>query len=155
MCLTPFPLVSRTWLFQLPSLPPLCMSSQATVGCDSSCAMFCPNRHIQGILPLISILFPLRLVLHFANGGFLVFYNCRIHWSSSPTAKPTIDILSADFHRGQALEALRRPMPVCYTLLDQRYFSGLGMFHQGGGMASEGGDIGAQSDLDLRSIIRG
>ncbi|XP_025065292.1 endonuclease 8-like 2 [Alligator sinensis] len=67
-----------------------------------------------------------RLVLHFAKGGFLVFYNCRIHWSSSPTAKPTIDILSADFHRGQALEALCRPMPICYTLLDQRYFSGLG-----------------------------
>ena len=41
--------------------------------------------------------------------------------------KPTSDILSAKFHRGQALEALGQAQPVCYTLLDQRHFSGLGM----------------------------
>nr|XP_027311188.1 endonuclease 8-like 2 [Anas platyrhynchos]XP_027311189.1 endonuclease 8-like 2 [Anas platyrhynchos]XP_038031893.1 endonuclease 8-like 2 [Anas platyrhynchos] len=67
-----------------------------------------------------------RLVLHFESGGFLVFYNCRMQWCSSPVADPTSDILSADFHRGRALDALRAPRPVCYTLLDQRYFSGLG-----------------------------
>ncbi|NXT80192.1 NEIL2 Endonuclease, partial [Zapornia atra] len=67
-----------------------------------------------------------RLVLHFESGGFLAFYNCRMQWCSSPRADPASDILSAEFHRGQALDALRTPNPICYTLLDQRYFSGLG-----------------------------
>lgn len=68
----------------------------------------------------------LRLVLYFESGGFLVFYNCRMHWCSSPVADPTSDILSAEFHRGRALDALCTSHPICYTLLDQRYFSGLG-----------------------------
>ncbi|NXL93066.1 NEIL2 Endonuclease, partial [Alectura lathami] len=67
-----------------------------------------------------------RLVLHFESGGFLVFYNCRMHWCLSPVADPASDIMSAEFHRGQALDALRTTRPICYTLLDQRYFSGLG-----------------------------
>ncbi|NXJ83119.1 NEIL2 Endonuclease, partial [Trogon melanurus] len=67
-----------------------------------------------------------RLVLHFKSGGFLVFYNCRMHWCSSPRADPASDILSMEFHCGRALDALRAPRPICYTLLDQRYFSGLG-----------------------------
>uniref|UniRef100_A0A8D1HRF9 Endonuclease 8-like 2 n=1 Tax=Sus scrofa TaxID=9823 RepID=A0A8D1HRF9_PIG len=68
-----------------------------------------------------------RLVLHFGGGGFLAFYNCQMAWScSSPVVSPASDILSEKFHRGQALEALGRDQPVCYTLLDQRYFSGLG-----------------------------
>ncbi|XP_008826310.1 endonuclease 8-like 2 isoform X2 [Nannospalax galili] len=67
-----------------------------------------------------------RLVLHFGGGGFLAFYNCQMSWSPPPVVEPTCDILSAEFHRGQALEALSRAQPVCYTLLDQRYFSGLG-----------------------------
>ncbi|NWX13410.1 NEIL2 Endonuclease, partial [Aegotheles bennettii] len=67
-----------------------------------------------------------RLVLHFGSGGFLVFYNCRMHWCSSLRADPASDILSVEFHRGRALDALRAPHPICYTLLDQRYFSGLG-----------------------------
>ncbi|KAM9383532.1 endonuclease 8-like 2 [Phaethornis superciliosus] len=67
-----------------------------------------------------------RLVLHFESGGFLVFYNCRMQWISSPRADPASDILSVEFHRGRALDALRAPQPICYTLLDQRYFSGLG-----------------------------
>ncbi|XP_062494534.1 endonuclease 8-like 2 [Pezoporus occidentalis] len=67
-----------------------------------------------------------RLVLYFESGGFLVFYNCRMHWCSSPRTDPASDILSGEFHRGQALDALRSPNPICYTLLDQRYFSGLG-----------------------------
>nr|XP_009504051.1 PREDICTED: endonuclease 8-like 2 [Phalacrocorax carbo] len=68
----------------------------------------------------------LRLVLHFESGGFLVFYNCRIHWCSSPRADPASDILSVEFHRGRALDALRTPDPICHTLLNQKYFSGLG-----------------------------
>lgn len=67
-----------------------------------------------------------RLVLHFGGGGFLAFYNCQMLWSPPPVVEPTCDILSEEFHRGQALEALRLAQPVCYTLLDQRYFSGLG-----------------------------
>lgn len=51
-----------------------------------------------------------------------------MHWCSSPRADPASDILSVEFHRGRALEALRSPDPICYTLLDQRYFSGLGEF---------------------------
>lgn len=69
-----------------------------------------------------------RLVLHFESGGFLVFYNCRMYWCSSPRTDPASDILSVEFHRGWALDALRAPDPICYTLLDQRYFSGLGEF---------------------------
>ncbi|KAM4787158.1 endonuclease 8-like 2 isoform 2-T4 [Cyanocitta cristata] len=67
-----------------------------------------------------------RLVLHFESGGFLVFYNCRMLWCSSPRADPASDILSVEFHRGRALRALCAPDPICYTLLDQRHFSGLG-----------------------------
>ncbi|XP_051471024.1 endonuclease 8-like 2 [Apus apus] len=67
-----------------------------------------------------------RLVLHFERGGFLVFYNCQMHWCSSPRADPASDILSVEFHRGRALDALCTPEPICYTLLNQRYFSGLG-----------------------------
>ncbi|XP_036089496.1 endonuclease 8-like 2 isoform X2 [Rousettus aegyptiacus] len=67
-----------------------------------------------------------RLVLHFGGGGFLAFYNCQMSWRSSPVLRPTSDILSEKFHRGRALEALGQEQPVCYTLLDQRYFSGLG-----------------------------
>ncbi|NWW72421.1 NEIL2 Endonuclease, partial [Climacteris rufus] len=67
-----------------------------------------------------------RLVLHFESGGFLAFYNCRMLWCSSPRADPASDILSVEFHRGQALCALNTPDPICHTLLDQRYFSGLG-----------------------------
>ncbi|XP_005373882.1 PREDICTED: endonuclease 8-like 2 [Chinchilla lanigera] len=67
-----------------------------------------------------------RLVLHFGSGGFLAFYNCQMSWSPAPAIEPRCDILSEEFHRGQALEALGQPQPVCYTLLDQRYFSGLG-----------------------------
>nr|XP_034966371.1 endonuclease 8-like 2 [Zootoca vivipara] len=67
-----------------------------------------------------------RLVLHFDGGGFLVFYNCRIHSCSSPTAEPATDILSLEFDQEHALGALCKAVPVCHTLLDQRYFSGLG-----------------------------
>ncbi|XP_006884999.1 PREDICTED: endonuclease 8-like 2 [Elephantulus edwardii] len=67
-----------------------------------------------------------RLVLHFDGGNFLAFYNCQMSWSSSPVVKPSSDILSEKFHRGQALEALGQAQPVCYTLLDQRHFAGLG-----------------------------
>ncbi|KAM5264095.1 endonuclease 8-like 2 [Ctenodactylus gundi] len=67
-----------------------------------------------------------RLVLHFSGGRFLAFYSCRMSWSPSPVYASTCDILSEEFHRGQALEALSQAQPVCYTLLDQRYFSGLG-----------------------------
>lgn len=68
-----------------------------------------------------------RLVLYFGGGGFLAFYNCQMSWSSSPVVRPASDILSEKFDRRQALEALSQEQPVCYTLLDQRYFSGLGM----------------------------
>uniref|UniRef100_A0A8C5L2Q2 Endonuclease 8-like 2 n=1 Tax=Jaculus jaculus TaxID=51337 RepID=A0A8C5L2Q2_JACJA len=67
-----------------------------------------------------------RLVLYFGGGDFLAFYNCQMSWSPPPMVEPTCDILSEKFHRGQALEALGQAQPVCYTLLDQRYFSGLG-----------------------------
>ncbi|XP_025071489.1 endonuclease 8-like 2 [Alligator sinensis] len=60
------------------------------------------------------------------TGGFLIFYNCRIHWHPSLTAKPTIDILSAEIHQAQALQTRCRLVSVCYTLLDWRYFWGLG-----------------------------
>ncbi|XP_073529030.1 endonuclease 8-like 2 [Phyllobates terribilis] len=67
-----------------------------------------------------------RLILHFNSGGFLVFYNCRILSCSSPRVEPTCDILSLDFDKEKALRALSAPRPVCVTLMDQRYFSGVG-----------------------------
>ncbi|KAJ7421279.1 hypothetical protein WISP_43518 [Willisornis vidua] len=85
-----------------------------------------------------------RLILHFESGGFLAFYNCWMHWCSSPRADPASDILSMEFHRGQALEALHAPNPICYTLLDQRYFSGLGEFHR----------IVAEQEMEEGNIIK-
>ena len=79
----------------------------------------------------------LGLVLHFDGGSFLAFYNCQMSWSPPPEVEPTCDILSDKFHRGQALEALSQAQPVCYTLLDQRYFSGLGMTRAMGGNPTE------------------
>ncbi|XP_007429059.1 endonuclease 8-like 2 isoform X1 [Python bivittatus] len=67
-----------------------------------------------------------RLVLHFDAGGFLVFYNCRIQQCSSPTTEPATDILSLEFDRERALEVLAKDIPVCYVLLNQSYFSGIG-----------------------------
>lgn len=40
--------------------------------------------------------------------------------------EPTCDILSEKYHREQALEALGQAQIVCCTVLDQRYFPGLG-----------------------------
>ncbi|XP_023779983.1 endonuclease 8-like 2 [Cyanistes caeruleus] len=61
---------------------------------------------------------------------------CWVHhqasWLQSLKMPPCLetvassDILSVEFHRGRALRALCAPDPICYTLLDQRYFSGLG-----------------------------
>ncbi|XP_069830093.1 endonuclease 8-like 2 [Dendropsophus ebraccatus] len=67
-----------------------------------------------------------RLILHFTSGGFLVFYNCRIHWCSSPDVEPSCDILSPEFDKKKALSVLSAPKPVCITLMDQRHFSGVG-----------------------------
>ncbi|XP_049628583.1 endonuclease 8-like 2 [Suncus etruscus] len=67
-----------------------------------------------------------RLLLRFEGGGFLTFYNCQLAWSLGPVGTVASDILSPKFHRGQALEALGQARPVCYTLMDQRCFSGLG-----------------------------
>ncbi|XP_070590937.1 endonuclease 8-like 2 [Erythrolamprus reginae] len=67
-----------------------------------------------------------RLVLHFDAASFLVFYNCRIQQCSSPNTDPATDILSLEFDRERALEILARDIPVCYMLLNQSYFSGIG-----------------------------
>ncbi|XP_070803504.1 endonuclease 8-like 2 isoform X2 [Pituophis catenifer annectens] len=67
-----------------------------------------------------------RLVLHFDAGSFLVFYNCRIQQCSSPSTDPATDILSLEFDRERALEVLAKDTPVCYMLLNQSYFSGIG-----------------------------
>ncbi|KAM3930323.1 endonuclease 8-like 2 [Leptodactylus fuscus] len=67
-----------------------------------------------------------RLILHFSAGGFVVFYNCRILWCSSPDVEPTCDILSPEFDKEKALRALSAPRPVCIILMDQRHFSGVG-----------------------------
>ncbi|XP_063771172.1 endonuclease 8-like 2 [Pseudophryne corroboree] len=67
-----------------------------------------------------------RLILHFDAGRFLVFYNCRMTWCSSPFVEPTCDILSPQFDKEKALHALSRPRAVCLTLMDQRHFSGVG-----------------------------
>ncbi|XP_053316469.1 endonuclease 8-like 2 [Spea bombifrons] len=67
-----------------------------------------------------------RLILHFDSGGFLVFYNCRMAWCSSPFSEPSCDILNPDFDCEKALRALSMPRPVCVTLMDQRHFSGVG-----------------------------
>ncbi|KAL7987200.1 hypothetical protein Chor_006119 [Crotalus horridus] len=66
------------------------------------------------------------LVLHFDAGSFLVFYNCRIQQCSSPSTDPAIDILSQEFDRERALKVLAKDTPMCYMLLNQSYFSGIG-----------------------------
>ncbi|KAG8506284.1 Endonuclease 8-like 2 [Galemys pyrenaicus] len=77
-----------------------------------------------------------RLLLRFAGGGFLAFYNCQMAWCSSPVVSPASDILSAEFHRGAALAALGQAQPVCYTLLDQRHFAGVGRRGEGSPVTS-------------------
>ncbi|KAM4771252.1 endonuclease 8-like 2 [Rhinophrynus dorsalis] len=67
-----------------------------------------------------------RLILHFDSGGFLVFYNCRMTWCSSPVSEPACDILCKEFDKERALRALSSPRPVCITLMDQTCFSGVG-----------------------------
>ncbi|XP_048392549.1 endonuclease 8-like 2 [Stegostoma tigrinum] len=67
-----------------------------------------------------------RLVLYFPGEQFLVFYNCRICLCSSPSSGHTSDILHPKFDRNVALQALKQAQPVCYTLLNQQLFSGLG-----------------------------
>ncbi|XP_078085479.1 endonuclease 8-like 2 [Mustelus asterias] len=67
-----------------------------------------------------------RLVLYFPGGQFLVFYNCRIYPCGSPPSSHTSDILCPEFNRNLALQALQRAQPICYTLLNQHLFSGLG-----------------------------
>ncbi|XP_075057317.1 LOW QUALITY PROTEIN: endonuclease 8-like 2 [Mixophyes fleayi] len=67
-----------------------------------------------------------RLRLNFDGERFLVFYNCRMTWCSSPFVEPTCDILSPEFDKEKALHALSHPRPVCFTLMDQRHFSGVG-----------------------------
>ncbi|CAH2245651.1 endonuclease 8-like 2 [Pelobates cultripes] len=66
------------------------------------------------------------LILHFDSERFLVFYNCRITWCSSPFSEPACDILCPEFDKERALRALSVPRPVCITLMDQRHFSGVG-----------------------------
>ncbi|NP_001107382.1 endonuclease 8-like 2 [Xenopus tropicalis] len=67
-----------------------------------------------------------RLILNFESGGFLVFYNCRMAWCSSPASKPNCDVLSPEFDTEQAVRALSASQPVCFTLMDQKCFSGVG-----------------------------
>uniref|UniRef100_A0A8C5MKY9 Endonuclease 8-like 2 n=1 Tax=Leptobrachium leishanense TaxID=445787 RepID=A0A8C5MKY9_9ANUR len=67
-----------------------------------------------------------RLILHFESGGFLVFYNCRMMWCSSPVSDPACDILCSEFDKERALRALAEPRPICISLMDQRHFSGVG-----------------------------
>ncbi|XP_041063899.1 endonuclease 8-like 2 [Carcharodon carcharias] len=69
---------------------------------------------------------PPRLVLYFPGGQFLVFYNCRICPCGSPPSGHTSDILCPEFDRNLALQALQLAQPICYTLLNQHLFSGLG-----------------------------
>ncbi|XP_072436188.1 endonuclease 8-like 2 [Chiloscyllium punctatum] len=67
-----------------------------------------------------------RLVLYFPGQQFLVFYNCRICLCNSPPSGHSCDILHPKFNRNLALQALQQAQPVCYTLLNQQLFSGLG-----------------------------
>ncbi|XP_053564895.1 endonuclease 8-like 2 [Bombina bombina] len=67
-----------------------------------------------------------NIILHFDSKGFLVFYNCRMAWCSSPFSEPGCDILSPEFNKERALQSLAFPRPVCITLMDQKCFSGVG-----------------------------
>ncbi|XP_067883667.1 endonuclease 8-like 2 [Heterodontus francisci] len=67
-----------------------------------------------------------RLVLYFPGGQFVVFYNCRIYFCGGPPTDHNSDILHSEFDRNLALRALQLARPVCYTLLNQNLFSGLG-----------------------------
>ncbi|XP_018119591.1 endonuclease 8-like 2 isoform X2 [Xenopus laevis] len=67
-----------------------------------------------------------RLILNFEAGGFLVFYNCRMAWCSSPASEPSCDVLSPEFDTERAVRALSSSRPVCFSLMDQKCFSGVG-----------------------------
>ncbi|CAH1266329.1 NEIL2 [Branchiostoma lanceolatum] len=67
-----------------------------------------------------------RLVLHFAKEEFLAFYGGSMYEVDSPACDRGTDILTASFETEKAADAIQRAQPVCYTLLDQSCFSGLG-----------------------------
>ncbi|XP_066285731.1 endonuclease 8-like 2 [Branchiostoma lanceolatum] len=67
-----------------------------------------------------------RLVLHFAKEEFLAFYGGSMYEVDSPACDQGTDILTASFDIEKAADAIQRAQPVCYTLLDQSCFSGLG-----------------------------
>ncbi|XP_035675683.1 endonuclease 8-like 2 [Branchiostoma floridae] len=67
-----------------------------------------------------------RLVLHFAKEEFLAFYGGSMGEVDSPACDQGTDILTASFDVEKATDAIQHAQPVCYTLLDQTCFSGLG-----------------------------
>lgn len=68
-----------------------------------------------------------RLVFYFSKEEFIVFYGGSFReLDQPPQADSTTDILSNAFDRFKAVEHILEDLPICFTLLDQRKFTGLG-----------------------------
>nr|XP_054751510.1 endonuclease 8-like 2 [Lytechinus pictus] len=62
----------------------------------------------------------------FEDTSFLVFYGGSIRIVDGPCKDEGTDVLSETFDVEKATAALQKPIPVCYTIMDQTYFAGAG-----------------------------
>ncbi|XP_072043763.1 endonuclease 8-like 2 [Amphiura filiformis] len=67
-----------------------------------------------------------RMVLHFQQDQFLAFYGGSLKRVDAPCEDTGIDILSSTFDKAKATCALLMDVPVCYSLMDQNQFAGVG-----------------------------
>ncbi|XP_070559746.1 LOW QUALITY PROTEIN: endonuclease 8-like 2 [Ptychodera flava] len=67
-----------------------------------------------------------RLLIRFQDEEFLAFYNGSVQYVEEPCPDNETDILKTNFDVEKATASVQSNRPVCYTLLDQKVFSGLG-----------------------------
>ena len=67
-----------------------------------------------------------RMVLHFHDDKFLAFYGGSLRHVDGPCVDTGVDVLSDTFNKEKAALAILQETPVCYTLMDQDKFAGVG-----------------------------
>eukprot|EP00057_Strongylocentrotus_purpuratus_P006335 XP_011660809.1 PREDICTED: endonuclease 8-like 2 [Strongylocentrotus purpuratus] len=63
---------------------------------------------------------------YFEDKTFLVFYGGSIRIVDGPCEDEGTDVLSETFDFEKAATALLKPIPICYTIMDQMHFAGAG-----------------------------
>ncbi|XP_077986064.1 endonuclease 8-like 2 [Glandiceps talaboti] len=67
-----------------------------------------------------------RLLIRFSDSEFLAFYSGSVQYVDEPCDDTATDILKTNFDIDKATAAVQGKRAVCYTLLDQSVFAGLG-----------------------------